>query len=128
MKEYDLINTKFVILSDLPDLNTYIKAERSNKFAGASLKKKATNSVYLEIKASKCKDRFDKVFLKIGYFCKDRRIDKDNIAFKKKFIFDGMQKAGIIKNDGWNTIIGWDEKFELDKNNPRIEVELHSFP
>ena len=115
---------KFVIKGTLPSLNEYINVERSNKFAAAKMKKDATNLVFWSLKSQKCKESFATVYLIIKYFCKDKRKDKDNISFQKKFIMDGMQKAGIIPNDGWNNILGWDESFEIDKENPRIEVEL----
>ena len=35
-----------------------------------------------------------------------------------------MIKAGVIKNDNWGTIKGWNEMFIVDKKNPRIEVEI----
>jgi len=114
----------FTIQGELPDLNTYINAERSNRYAGASLKKKATDKVVLAIKDKNTVDRhkFDYVSLEISYFCKDKRKDKDNIAFAKKFIFDGLQKAGIIENDGWKNVFNWTEYWHIDKENPRIEV------
>ena len=116
---------KFTIQGELPDLNTYINAERGNRYAGASLKKKATDKVVWSIKESGCKEtNLKNIFLNITYFCKNKRKDKDNIAFAKKFIFDGLQKAGVIKNDGFSNINRWFEYFDIDKENPRIYVEI----
>ena len=120
---------KFTIQGELPDLNTYTNDERGNKYAGAGLKKKATNKVAMSIKDKKTINRTKfkrSVCFYVVYYCKDRRKDKDNIAFAKKFIFDGLQQAGVIENDGWNNIESWEERFEIDKENPRIEVELWS--
>ena len=39
-----------------------------------------------------------------------------------KFIFDALQVVGLIKNDGWNQIAGIVPEFEVDPENPRIEV------
>ena len=44
--------------------------------------------------------------------------------FAKKFIQDGMVQSGLLKNDGWNEIAGYVETFEIDKGNPRIEIEI----
>jgi hypothetical protein len=117
---------KFIIPGELTTLNPYINAERSNKYYASQIKKKNTEKVFLAIKnnAKLRNKKFKKVFLKINYFVKNKRKDKDNIAFTKKFIFDGMEKASIIKKDGWNTISGWDEYFQIDKQNPRTEVEI----
>ena len=111
----------FTIQGKLPTLNEYIKAERGNKFAAASMKKKATEKVMLSIKD---RTKLQHIIIDIWYYCKDKRTDKDNIAFAKKFIFDGLQKAGVIENDGWDNIIYWREYFLLDKTNPRIVVEI----
>ena len=115
---------KFTIQGELPDLNTYINAERGNRYAGASLKKKATEKVVLSILESGCKERFNNISLAITYYCKNKRKDKDNIAFAKKFILDGLQKAGTIENDGWKNIDFWNEGFQIDKENPRIYVHI----
>ena len=37
---------------------------------------------------------------------------------------DALVKAGTLKNDGWNQIGGYEDLFDVDKENPRIEIEL----
>ena len=64
------------------------------------------------------------ITLKIDWYCKDKRKDKDNIRFGVKFIQDGMIECGLLKNDGWNEINGYQDAFYVDKENPRIEIEL----
>ena len=35
----------------------------------------------------------------------------------------GMKmEDGVIKNDGWNENGGWSNHFDVDKDNPRIEI------
>jgi hypothetical protein len=46
---------------------------------------------------------------------KDKRRNKDNIAFAKKYIFDGLVNAGIIKNDGWSEVRGFTDEFQVGK-------------
>ena len=60
--------------------------------------------------------------LEFTWYVKDRRKDKDNISFAKKYIFDGMINAGLIDNDGWKQIGNWKEKFEVDKEFERVEI------
>lgn len=60
----------------------------------------------------------------LQWFCRNKRKDMDNISFAKKFILDGMQEVGYLKNDGWNEIAGWEESFHVDRDNPRIEIEI----
>jgi len=44
---------------------------------------------------------------------KDRRRDPDNIMAGKKFILDGLVKAGILKNDGWRQVGSFTEIVEV---------------
>lgn len=115
---------KIVIDGELTDLNNFINSQRANRFGGAALKKKNTQkcaSYFAPIKAKKLKFPLTIHFY---WYAPNKRKDPDNLAFAKKFILDGMQEAGLIKNDGWNEIKGFIDTFEIDKENPRIEVEL----
>jgi Holliday junction resolvase RusA-like endonuclease len=58
----------------------------------------------------------------ITWYCPNKRKDKDNVMAGCKFIFDALQVVGLIKNDGWNQIAGIVPRFEVDRENPRIEV------
>lgn len=60
------------------------------------------------------------------FYVKDRRGDRDGIvsAFMKCFL-DGLQKAKVIRNDGWNDVLTPQiEIMTVDKDNPRIIVIL----
>lgn len=121
------MTNKIVIpLSQLPSLNEHDKANRGNKYGGASMKKKATNvcKIYI-LKAMNegLKVNDFPMNLKFVWYAKNRRVDKDNLAFAKKYIFDGMIKANLIQNDNWQTIGNWTEEFYTDKENPRVEIE-----
>ena len=54
----------------------------------------------------------------------NRKRDLDNVAFGKKFIQDGLVKAGILHNDTHHEIAGFSDSFEYDPKNPRIIVIL----
>ena len=56
------------------------------------------------------------------WYLKNRRKDKDNVAFAKKYIFDGMVQAGLLTNDGWHEVGNWIETFQLDKEFERVEI------
>jgi hypothetical protein len=114
---------KLIIPGELTDLNTYIDAERSNRYAGAKIKKEMTDNITLLAKRLKTEIRTP-VRITYHWYCKDKRKDKDNIAFAKKFIQDGLVNAGVLKNDGWNDIEEFADKFYIDKDNPRVEVEI----
>lgn len=117
---------KFIIDGSMPGMNEMIdEAKRKNKRYDpySKMKKEYTNLVHWTCKSQLPRDyKVEKCFLDIAYYCKDKRRDKDNIAACKKFIFDGMQSAGVIKNDGWREVEGWNENFYVDKKNPRIVI------
>src|SRR5699024_6365601 len=60
----------------------------------------------------------------ITWYCKDKRKDPDNIASGVKFIMDGLVEAGVILNDGWREVNSVIHFFEIDKSNPRVEVNI----
>lgn len=117
---------KIVIpLKGLPTLNEHDKMNRANKFGGASMKKNATSLCATYVRKSMNEGfKFDElpVDLVFDWYLKDRRKDKDNVAFIKKYIFDGMVDAELIKNDGWKQIGNWKETFGVDKEFERVEI------
>lgn len=115
---------RLIIQGELPDLNKYINAERSNKYGAASIKKKATESVAWACYEQKIPRGIGEVYLLFKWYCKNKRKDKDNVAFAKKFILDGLQLAEVINNDGWNDVSGFEDRFWVDKDNPRVEIEI----
>lgn len=115
---------KLVIDGELMDLNTYTNETRKNRYGGAKVKKQETLKVAWYCKSSKLKPLEGLHNYKFTWYCKNKRKDKDNIMFAQKFVFDGLQEAGILKNDGWGEIGDILHKFYVDKENPRIEVEI----
>ncbi|MCO8288285.1 RusA family crossover junction endodeoxyribonuclease [Tetragenococcus halophilus] len=115
---------KFVIPGELTDQNTYMDAERANRHKAAKLKKQNTYKCAAIFMPFRLQQPKLPISLHFDWICKNKRKDKDNICFAKKFIFDGMQQAGYIPNDGWSEIKEWTESFHVDKNNPRIEIEI----
>ena len=56
---------------------------------------------------------------------RDRRRDKDNIAAGKKFVLDGIVKAGILPGDGWKNVVGFKDDFDVLKTRPGCMVTLY---
>lgn len=55
----------------------------------------------------------------------NRKRDLDNISsYGRKIIQDAMVNCRVIENDGWENIIGFEDRFFVDKREPRIEVEI----
>lgn len=56
---------------------------------------------------------------------KNRRRNPDNFAaIGKKFIFDALVQGGILANDGWDEILGWEDRWSIDTLNPGVYVEM----
>lgn len=108
----------------MPGLNDYSGAERKHRQVAAKMKKEQTERVAWDAKAQL--PTFTKpISLTFVYREKNKKRDKDNIAFAKKFILDGLVMAGKIPNDTWAWIDGWSEAFVVDANDPGITVIIN---
>lgn len=116
-----------------PCLNDYLSAERvmlgsKGKFTtrGNELKKKCQNTIMPQI--VKCLDGnkvTPPVNLHYTFYEPNRNRDKDNIAsFFMKVFQDSLTKLKVLENDGWRHIEGFTCDFDVDKENPRIEIEI----
>lgn len=120
-------SASFTIHTQLCDLNNYINAERGNRFAAAKIKKENTEIVYfacLEAFGLKPKQFKNPVYIYIDWYVPNKRKEKDNVAFAKKFILDGMVKAGVLRNDGFDDIDNFADNFYVDAKKPRVEVQI----
>ena len=115
---------QIVIPGSLTDLNTYIRGERANRYLGASIKKENTDVVTQYIRLGRHKAVANKVYIVFRWYCENEKKDPDNIAFSKKYILDGLVESGVLVNDGWRQIQGFQDEFYVDKERPRIEVVL----
>lgn len=115
------MNDKLVIPMQLPGLNEIIDAAKGHWSNYRDLKETYTNAVAWPAKMLK---PFERAELDITWFEPNKKRDLDNIAVGKKFILDGFQRAGLIKNDGWKQIAGFTDSFDVDPKNPRVEVRV----
>lgn len=114
------------IYGTLPNLNDYTKACRSNRYVGANMKVKAEDIISGHIKEQIPNVHYENtVELKFRWYEPNKKRDLDNICFAKKFILDALVSNGTIKADGWKGVIGFTDEFFVDKENPRIEVEIN---
>lgn len=117
---------KFTIDDELMDLNKFISANRYGKFYGNRVKQNETNKVkdvILQNIEALQPLKFP-ITLHYTWVTNNRRKDKDNIAFAKKFVQDGMVAAGLLPNDGWNEIEDFTDSFIVDKGHARVEVVI----
>lgn len=104
-------------------LNPYIDAERSNRYAGAAIKKRETLRAQLIGKTSGIQIKKYPVILQFFWYRDDKRTDPDNIEFSKKFILDGLVKAGVLRDDGWDEIKRTCNDFGIS-NNPSVILTI----
>jgi len=112
--------TEFTIPFEICDLNTYIAAERINRFKAAKVKKELTESLgwyCKKLNLAEC--QYD---IEIEWTTKDKRKDSDNIFFGVKFILDAMVKVGTLKNDSYRFVRNISNKRLIGK--PQINVKF----
>lgn len=119
----------FTINGTLLGLNELIAANRKYWATGNKLKRRNMDIVKTAIYASglngcKCREPVEIYFY---WYEKNQKRDKDNIASAKKYILDAMIETGLIKNDGWKNVEGFKDRFEIDKDKPRVEVLVFEY-
>lgn len=113
------------IYGRLEGLNDYIKACRTNKFLGAKLKRDIESVITGYIQEQIPNVHFtEPVRLSFRWYEPNRKRDLDNISASKKFLLDALVSNGVIKTDSWQGVVGFTDKFFVDKDNPRIEVDI----
>ena len=115
----------FIIWGRLPGLNEIISADRAHAQVGARLKRETLDMVSLCIRTQRLKPVEKPIEIHYRFYEPNRRRDVGNVlAGADKVIEDALVKCGILPDDGqkWvRNIVPW---FGVDKENPRIEVEL----
>lgn len=113
---------QFTFDGEFTDLNTYIRAERGNRFMAAKIKKTETERVIWEL--AHPEKIVGRAVISFDWYTKNERKDPDNVSFAKKFILDGMVVSGLLENDTRKCIKGFIDCFFVDKDNPRVEVTI----
>lgn len=87
-----------------PCLNEQINIARNNRYGSAKEKEKWTNDI-AALALSQSQSAFPgKVWMQFIYYLKNSRRDPDNVSASRKYILDGLVKAGIIINDNLQII------------------------
>lgn len=120
------MRARMVIPGRMPGLNDYVRAERSNRFAASKMKKQQTERAGIAA-VEQCMPSFNgRVEIIFTWVEENRRRDMDNVAFAKKFILDGLVRAGVIRDDTPRYVAELADRFDYDKQHPRIEVEVRT--
>ena len=114
----------FTIKGSLAGLNELIAANRSYRIKGNKLKRNNTDIVKSAIYEAGLKgyECIEPVKINFYWYEKNKKRDKDNIASAKKYILDAMIETGLIRNDGWKNVTGFKDRFDIDKDDPKVMV------
>lgn len=107
-------------------MNDYITACRTNPYKGAKIKSNNESKVIQAIYEQFGRLRLNTpVHMTYRWYEPNRRRDLDNISsFGRKVIQDSLVQTKVLQNDGWKEITGFQDEFFVDRDKPRIEVEI----
>ena len=124
----------FTIKGRLPDLNDYLQDARVTKKTangnlstrGAEMKKKWQQYIITFIRKDLKRLKITKpVIIHYHYYEPNARRDLGNIhAVAQKFIEDALQITKVLANDNQKCVRGFTADFDIDKDSPRIVVEI----
>ena len=114
----------FIIDGTLPSLNEMITTAKKSKYAYAEMAEVAKNKVSWSAIRDLGRIKLEPSDYRMMWYCPNKRKDKDNVIAGQKYIFDGLQEAGFLKNDGWSQIGRITHDFDVDAAYPRIEVYI----
>lgn len=93
----------------LPSLNDYTKANRSNAYQGAAMKKRIERGIGYYISDL---PRFENpIRINFHWVEGNARRDLDNICFAKKFVLDALVKYGKLKDDNRKCVTAFTDTF-----------------
>lgn len=98
------MSNEFTIKQKLPSLNQVILANRTNRYAGAKLKRETEEMIGASIRSALAEKTLYKpnkaVIVEIDYYERTKRRDCDNIiAGGTKLILDALVREGVLIND-----------------------------
>lgn len=118
----------------LPGMNEMIGAAKGMKGRGtlySNMKREWTDRVCMLAKEAgidKPGPFQGRVIISFRWFEESRRRDIDNVAAAKKFVIDGLVKAGVISSDGWRGVQSFTDSFDVRPERPGVAVTIQRYP
>ncbi len=118
---------RLIIPGRLAGINEYTYESRRSPYAGAELKRRDQHTCEVAILDCLRGVKIENpVHVSFEFYEKNKRRDLDNISgWAHKVIFDALVNCGVLADDGWDEINGFDDEFFVDSKNPRIEVFIN---
>ena len=112
----------------LPGINELIGAAKGAGGTGAAysrIKRQWGETVWAYAKKARLKRADGPVDMHFVWREKNKRRDLDNICGGgQKLILDGLVKAGVLENDGWEHVASIEHRFQVDPRNPGVLVYI----
>jgi Holliday junction resolvase RusA-like endonuclease len=112
----------------LPSLNDLIGAAKGAGGTGTNyskLKKQWQFTVWAYAKKARLKRADGPVDVEFVWREKNRRRDLDNISGGgQKLVLDGLVKAGVLEDDGWEHVFSIQHRFHVDPRNPGVLIRI----
>lgn len=110
-------------------MNEFIEANRTGRknWNKANTMKQKDQAALIAVLRPALRGKQIKYPIHISYhfFEPSARRDKDNISgYFHKIFQDALVIGGWIPNDGWKEIEGFEDAFDIDRKNPRIEIQI----
>ena len=112
-----------ILYGEFTSLNKYIAADRRNRFVGGRVKKDNGDMAMKQLTLKEIVAEYP-VEIKFTWITKNERVDPDNTSFAKKYILDALVSKGILRNDTRKDICGFSDRYGVDKDFPRVEIEI----
>ena len=114
---------EFFIPGQFTTLNEHIAAANRHRQESARIKREETMRVQLAARELPEITEYP-VDLYLIWYRSSRKSDPDNIAFAIKYILDGLQQAGVMKQDTWACVRSITHEFRIDRDNPGVSVTV----
>lgn len=116
---------RFIIHGRLHGMNEIIAACRKNRYVGAKEKREQQAICLHAIREHWVRPvQSYPVTVSIEWIEPNSKRDPDNISAAKKFIFDALQDAGVLRNDSMKELGEIRESFAVDAASPRVRVTI----
>jgi Holliday junction resolvase RusA-like endonuclease len=114
-----------IIYGTFPNYNNFVAAANRNRFAANAMKHKAQTEIIRQLNLHELKPFEPPIWIEYTFYEKNKRRDKDNVAgFFHKVFQDALVELQLLPDDGWHFIEGWSDQFGIDKEYPRIEINI----
>lgn len=119
------MRVELTIPGRFPGMNDYVRACKQPQ-ARARMKRECDEMVTWACVRAACPSFRPPVAVTVDCYERDGRRDPDNVqGMARKFVLDGLQKAGVLENDSRRWVpVPPPGRVEVDRDDPRVVVTI----